>query len=141
MKEFEPVTNTSHTAVSSPFTSIGSLTNRLSLQRLENSIIRQPEDPKAFFWNDFLHDREQTLDEIQEATYGVQRNLWSMDGTRSALAVGVILSESDSSEIGLFLQRSNINLEGIVSRYRAVDANILLMEELGKLKEYGKNGN
>ena len=77
---------------------------------------------------------------MREATYGVQRNLWSMDGTRSALAVGVALSESDSSEIGLYLLRANINLEGIVSRYRAVDANIQLMEELGKLKEYGKNG-
>ena len=140
MKDFEPVTNTSHTAISSPFTSIGTLSNRLALQRLENSIIHQPEDPKAFFWNDFLNDREQIIDEVREATYGVQRNLWSMDGTRSALAVGVALSESDSSEIGLYLLRANINLEGIVSRYRAVDANIQLMEELGKLKEYGKNG-
>lgn len=39
------------------------------------------------------------------------------------------------------MMRSNINLEGIVSRYKTVDNNVELVEELGKLEEYGKNGN
>ena len=141
MKDFEPVTNTSHTAVTTPFTSTGTLANRLTLQRLENSIIHQPEDPKQYFWDDFLKARPQLIEEIVEANYGVMRNLWSMDGTRSALAVGAEITEPGSRENGLFMMRSNINLEGIVSRYKTVDNNVELVEELGKLEEYGKNGN
>lgn len=141
MKDFEPVTNTSHTAVTTPFTSTGTLANRLTLQRLENSIIHQPEDPKQYFWDDFLKARPQLIEEIVEANYGVMRNLWSMDGTRSALAVGAGITEPGSRENGLFMMRSNINLEGIVSRYKTVDNNVELVEELGKLEEYGKNGN
>jgi hypothetical protein len=37
--------------------------------------------------------------------------------------------------------RSNINLEGIVSRFRAADSNVEWVEEMKKLEEYGKNGN
>ncbi len=141
MKTFEPVTNTSHTAVTSPFSSLGALSNRLTLQRLENSIIRNPEDPKKFFWDDFLKVRPQMIDEIQEASLGIMRNFWSIDGTRSALHVGTVISKPGSKELELFQMRTNINLEGIASRYRALDGNFELIDEMIKLEEYGKNGN
>lgn len=141
MKTFEPITNTSHTAVASPFKATGAVSNRLCLQRLENAIIRQPEDPKQFFWDDYLSVRMELVDEISEANLGVMRNLWSMDGTRSALQIGAVISEPGSRELELYQMRSNINLEGIVSRFKAIDTNVEIIVELEKLEEYGENGN
>lgn len=141
MKSFEPITNTSYVAITSPFGATGALSSRLVLQRLENAIIRQPEDPKQFFWDDFLNVRPQLIDEIEEANFGVLRTLWSMDGTRSALAVGIDITAPGSQGNDLYRMRSNINLEGIVSRFRAIDNNVETIVELEKLEEYGKNGN
>jgi len=141
MKTFEPVNNTSHTAISSPFSATGSLSTRLTLQRLENSIINRPADPMQYFWDDYLSVRPQLIDEVEEASRGILRNLWSMDGTRSALSVGVAISAPQSLNAKLYQMRSNINLEGIVSRFRAADGNVTLVEEMKKLEEYGKNGN
>ncbi|MEI3002628.1 MAG: hypothetical protein V8T86_17365 [Victivallis sp.] len=139
MKDFEPVTNTSHTAVTTPFTSTGTLANRLTLQRLENSIIHQPEDPKQYFWNDFLKARPQLIEEVVEANSAVvgslehQRRPFGAGGRRHH-RTGVAGERA-------FMMRSNMNLEGVVSRYKIVDnKNVELVEELGKL-ECGKNGN
>jgi len=140
MKTFEPVSNTSHTAIGSPFNT-GVLGTRLTLQRLENAIIELPKDPMRYFWNDYLAVRPQLIDEVEEASRGVMRNLWSMDGTRSALSVGIAISAPESLDGKLYQMRSNINLEGIVSRLRAADGNVTLVEEMKKLEEYGKNGN
>ena len=141
MKTFEPITNTSRTSVSSPFTGTGTLANRLTLQRLENAIINQPKDPKQFFWDDFLSVRPKLVEEVQESNAGVLRTLWSMDGSRSALAIGVEISAPGSKEGDLYRMRSNINLEGIVSRFKAIDNNVEVIKEMEKLEEYGKNGN
>jgi len=141
MKSFEPVTNTSYVGVTSPFGATGTLSNRLLLQRLENVVIRQPQDPKRFFWDDFLSVRPQLIDEIEESNSGVQRTLWSMDGTRSSLAVGLNITAPGSRENDLYRMRSNINLEGIVSRFKAIDGNNETIDEMKKLEEYGKNGN
>lgn len=141
MKTFEPITNTSQVAVTSPFGATGTLSNRLLLQRLENAIIRQPKDPKQFFWDDYLRARPQLIDELEESGSGIQRTLWSMDGTRSALAVGIEVTAPGSRENDLYLMRSNINLEGIVSRFKAIDNNAETIVELEKLEEYGENGN
>lgn len=141
MKTFEPITNTSHVAVISPFGVTGGFANRLLLQRLENVILRQPKDPKRFFWNDYLKARPQLIDELKEAGSGIQRTLWSMDGTRSALAVGIGITAPGSRENDLYLMRSNINLEGMVSRFKAIDNNVETIVELQKLEEYGENGN
>jgi len=140
MKTFEPVSNTSHTAVFSPFFS-GALGTRLTLQRLENSIIERPKKTMEYFWNDYLSVRPKLIDEVEESSRGIQRNLWSIDGSRSALAVGSAISRPNSRAGALYRLRSNINLEGIIGRFRAIDANTEMIEEMKKLKEYGENGN
>ena len=69
------------------------------------------------------------------------RTLWSMDGTRSALAFTEWDGAATPADIQLSRMRGAINLEGVVSRYRAAKNNETLVHELGRLKEYSENGN
>ena len=140
MKDLEPVTNTPNTAVSPPFNT-GVYGTRKTLQRLENIIITNPPNPKEAFWNDFLSVRKFLIDEINENNLGVMRTLWSMDGTRSALAFTEWDGAATPADIQLSRMRGAINLEGVVSRYRAAKNNETLVHELGRLKEYSENGN
>ena len=140
MEALEPITNTPNTAVATPFNT-GVYGTRKTLQRLENIIIANPPNPKEAFWNDFLSVRNFLIDEINENNLGVMRTLWSMDGTRSALAFSEWTGDVSPADIQLSRMRGAINLEGIVSRYRAAKNNETLVHELGRLKEYNENGN
>ncbi len=141
MKSFEPISKSSYISVGSPFSGLGTKSSRLTLQRLEKAIILQSKNPQKYFWDDFIDSSYQMMDEISETNQGVMRNMWNMDGTRSALSVGMIVTPSGSQENELFMLRTGINQEGLVSRIKAVDNNILLLEEIPKLKRYDENGN
>ncbi len=133
MRTFEPVSNTSYVPVGIPF-NLGVYSTWRNLQRLERGIIKNDPAPGLSFWNDFLRDRPAITDELQEAEHGIQRNLWLMDATRSALSYGP--SDDEFSQL-----RGNINLEGIIGRWRVLDEQSEIIRELDKLKEADTNGN
>lgn len=140
MKDFEAVENTSYTSVPVVFNT-GTYANRKVLQWLEGTIIAQPANSRAQFWDSFIKSRGMVIDELVESSDGIRRNLFSMDGTRSALTLAQMAPQFRKAEKELFLMRSNINLEGTVSRLRALEDNTSLIDELGKLEEYTANGN
>ncbi len=136
MKTFEPVSNSNYVPVGIPF-DLGVYSRRRNLQRAERNIIHNTSAPGLSFWNDFLGDRPMIIDELRENIHGVQRNLWVMDATRSALSYGRENAPGDE-----FLQlRGNINIEGIIGRWRTLDNQLLTIEELEKLQKESPNGN
>ncbi len=136
MKSFEPVSNTNYIPIRIPF-DLGTYSRSRNLQRVERNIIKNDPNPGFSFWDGFLKDRPMIIDELKETIHGVQRNLWVMDATRSALSYG--LEESPDDE---FLQlRGNINLEGIIGRWRILDEQNDIISELGKLEEINRHGN
>ncbi len=132
MKDLEPITGTSRVAISAPFNT-GTYGRRKHLQLLESVIIANPDDPAQAYWEGFLAERPMIIDELREALVGIRRSIWNMDGTRAALNAGLI-SGAKGKARELLEMRSNINLEGIVSRYEAGDDNIDLTNELQRLK-------
>ena len=110
------------------------------LQRTENLIIRNSGDSKREFWQDYLKDRKLIIEELRESNHGIQRNIWNMDATRSAFAVGAFLPGFSDARKKLAATRNSINIEGMLSRIRAINANTELMREIARLKEYDENG-
>ncbi len=132
MKDLEPITSTERIPIAN-FFETGTYGKRKHLQLLESVIIANPDDPGQAYWEGFLAERPMLLDELRESYVGIQRSIWNMDGTRAALNAGLI-SGADGKERDLLEMRSNINLEGIVSRCEAGDENIDLSAELRRLK-------
>ncbi len=139
MKDFEPVADTRYTAILNPLNT-GTYSNRRMLQRTENLIIRNSGDSKREFWQDYLKDRKLIIEELRESNHGIQRNIWNMDATRSAFAVGAFLPGFSDARKKLAATRNSINIEGMLSRIRAINANTELMREIARLKEYDENG-
>lgn len=136
MKTFAPVSRSSYIPIAIPF-DLGIYSRRRNLQRTEHNIIHKARTPGRNFWNDFLDDRALIIDELRENTYGIQRNLWVMDATNSALSYGLKTAPNDD-----FLKfRANINMEGIIGRWQTLDNQLLTIEELAKMRKGQANGN
>lgn len=133
MKDLEPITDTGYTGANDPFNN-GGYSYRRVLQLLEKVIIENPSDPGQVFWDGFLDDRPILTSELHETVLGIQRTLWSMDGSRSALSLGSSNPSLSEEERELFRRRGGITQEGVTGRYRNLDDNLRLMRELGKLK-------
>lgn len=136
MKSFVPVGSTGYIPVGIPF-DLGAYSRRRNLQRAERGIIVNDPAPGLSFWNGFLRDRPAIIDELRETGYGIQRNLWVMDATRSALSYGA--AETPGGE--LLKLRGNINLEGVIERWRTLDEQDETIRELEKLKGPDRHGN
>ncbi len=134
LKKTEPVSQTEYMPIGIPF-ELGTHSRRIMLQSMEQSIMDGSPDAGEIFWRKFLSERRQILDELREGRYGISRTLWSMDSSASALRLGSQDPALAKDEREQFVERANINLEGMVGRFVAIDHQDQLMAEISKLKE------
>ena len=118
------------------FFSTGPKTHRAMISALEKCIIQPPENLTAHLWNDYLKNRPMVLEELRDIRMTALRDLSEQEAIRSSLAVFRNFLSPTSNLQSLAEMRAGKNLEAVIGRIRAMDENLLLEQEISKLKEF-----
>jgi len=115
LKKFKPTEGDAMRAINPPFY-IGKKSRTKTTEVLERIIINDIDNPKKYFWNEFVKNIPFMLQEVKQSLDDAERQFFNLEGQRSCIAAGLLKDKLLPQKQKALELRYSMGLENLVER-------------------------
>lgn len=134
LKKFKPIEGDAMRSVNPPF-SLGKKSRTKMLEILERIIINDIDNPKKYFWKEFMSNLAFMIEEVKQSLDGGERQFFNIEGQRSCVTAGLLGTGIPTQKRKSFNNRYSMGLENLVDRIRKQYSAKVGLEALEKLQK------
>jgi hypothetical protein len=117
LKKFKPVEGDAMRSVTPPFY-LGKKSRTKMLEILERVIINNIDNPKKYFWKEFVDNLPFIIEEVKQSLDDGERQFFNLEGQRSCVTTGLLVTDLSARKRKSLELRYSMGLENLVERIR-----------------------
>jgi raffinose/stachyose/melibiose transport system substrate-binding protein len=134
LKKFKPIKGDAMRPVKLPFY-LGRKSRTKMLEILERIIINDIDNPKKYFWNEFVSNLPFMTEEVKQSLDGGERQFFNIEGQRSCIAAGLLKNTLSTQKRKALNNRYSMGLENLVDCIRKQYSAKVGIEALERLQK------